>query len=360
MSMITVTCCCPWCDEEVTVTRPATGNSVKTVCPQCGMPILVTGIAGVHGPTIQPDPIHVAESGVLVGTRRELNFIPSASVSIAAVDDPANDKVDLTFTSAGGGLPPGTAGDLLEFDKTTLAWLGFPPGAAGTFLKSMGAGNDPVWAAGGGGGDMLAAHYAIGAYPINNSVGLPWLDHLGFNLPALTVNASANLELLISAVLDGSLDLNSQNVLVPVDNTTDVGDALHALTALYARPVQSTDDLTLAAKAGKAIRASRFQIKDVADPTVAQDAMTLNYAGLHYETLTDAAHRLKDDGSVPVINNDWLEWVNHLGANFPVLKLNGSDIIEVGQEIQFDGQLDLNDQNVAVKTTNTSNIGAAT
>lgn len=42
-------------------------------------------------------------NGVLVGSRRTLNFIPGVNITLLIVDDPANEEVDLTISASGGG-----------------------------------------------------------------------------------------------------------------------------------------------------------------------------------------------------------------------------------------------------------------
>lgn len=45
----------------------------------------------------------VAKNGTFVGEQPEINFIEGANVTITAVDDSTNNKVDVTIASAGGG-----------------------------------------------------------------------------------------------------------------------------------------------------------------------------------------------------------------------------------------------------------------
>ena len=45
----------------------------------------------------------VKKAGTIIGTRRKLNFIEGTNVTLTITDDAANDEVDITITSSGGG-----------------------------------------------------------------------------------------------------------------------------------------------------------------------------------------------------------------------------------------------------------------
>ena len=45
----------------------------------------------------------IKKAGVLIGKRRTINLIQGSNVTITAVDDPANDRVNITISSSGGG-----------------------------------------------------------------------------------------------------------------------------------------------------------------------------------------------------------------------------------------------------------------
>ena len=47
--------------------------------------------------------VQVAQNGTLAGIRQQLNFIPGANTTIAAVDNAAANRVDVTITATGGG-----------------------------------------------------------------------------------------------------------------------------------------------------------------------------------------------------------------------------------------------------------------
>jgi hypothetical protein len=47
--------------------------------------------------------IKVAKNGTLVGEESKINFIEGTNITITAVDDPANNKVDVTINASGGG-----------------------------------------------------------------------------------------------------------------------------------------------------------------------------------------------------------------------------------------------------------------
>lgn len=47
--------------------------------------------------------VKVAKNGTLVGDEPEINFIEGTNITITAVDDPTNNKVDVTISATGGG-----------------------------------------------------------------------------------------------------------------------------------------------------------------------------------------------------------------------------------------------------------------
>jgi hypothetical protein len=47
--------------------------------------------------------VGVEKAGVLVGTRRNINFIEGSNITLTIVDDPTNEEVDVTIASTGGG-----------------------------------------------------------------------------------------------------------------------------------------------------------------------------------------------------------------------------------------------------------------
>jgi len=52
--------------------------------------------------------VRVGKAGTLAGTRREINFIDGANVTMTVADDAANDRVNVTIASVGGGGGGGT------------------------------------------------------------------------------------------------------------------------------------------------------------------------------------------------------------------------------------------------------------
>jgi len=53
--------------------------------------------------------VGVMNAGTLVGTRRRVNFVAGANVSLNVADDATNEKVDVTISAQGGGEPFVTA-----------------------------------------------------------------------------------------------------------------------------------------------------------------------------------------------------------------------------------------------------------
>ncbi len=101
-------------------------------------------------------PVSIYRNSGLVGTRPRINFIEGSGVSISASDDSANNRVNLTFATAGHTLLGSTHSDT---NATTVArgmlivgqdigggvirWSGLPLGSVSSVLKSNGT--DVVW-----------------------------------------------------------------------------------------------------------------------------------------------------------------------------------------------------------------------
>lgn len=51
-------------------------------------------------------------SGAVVGTRKQLNFVEGSNVTLTIADDVANDQVDITIGASGGGIADGDKGDI--------------------------------------------------------------------------------------------------------------------------------------------------------------------------------------------------------------------------------------------------------
>jgi hypothetical protein len=54
----------------------------------------------------------VKNSGAVVGTRKQLNFIEGSNVTLTIADDGANDQVDVTIAASTGGISDGDKGDI--------------------------------------------------------------------------------------------------------------------------------------------------------------------------------------------------------------------------------------------------------
>lgn len=81
-----------------------------------------TGEALARASHVHPRAIEVLKAAVLVAVRRMLNFIDSASVTVAVADNAGNDRVDVTLTATGAGLAPAAAQYLtLAVDGTLTA-----------------------------------------------------------------------------------------------------------------------------------------------------------------------------------------------------------------------------------------------
>jgi len=72
-------------------------------------------------------------SGATVGTRRELNLIEGANITLTIADDPGNEEVDITIAATGSGAPTGAeylvgaldatlTNERLVTDTATISW----------------------------------------------------------------------------------------------------------------------------------------------------------------------------------------------------------------------------------------------
>jgi hypothetical protein len=100
----------------------ATDNNGGTVYQSTGSAWVQVAAGATHGATHStggPDALSgnidaigrlaIATSGTVAGSRRKLNLIPGANVTIAAVDDSANEKVDATIGLTGVAQAAGFA-----------------------------------------------------------------------------------------------------------------------------------------------------------------------------------------------------------------------------------------------------------
>jgi hypothetical protein len=114
-------------------------------------------VAGLSGELADAQPVAVSRnSGAIIGTRSELNFIEGSNITLTIADDAGDDEVDITIAAAGSGphtildatvhtdsaADTVTRGSLIYGNSTPL-WDELVIGAAGTFLRS--SGSDPSW-----------------------------------------------------------------------------------------------------------------------------------------------------------------------------------------------------------------------
>jgi hypothetical protein len=109
----------------------------------------------------------VSKAGAVIGTRREINFIDGANVTITVADDAANNRVNITVASSGGGGfvdPTTTKGDIMARGAAAIARLGV--GTDGFVLTADAASAQGVkWAAAPSGGGSQT----------------PWLQNIAAN-----------------------------------------------------------------------------------------------------------------------------------------------------------------------------------
>ena len=46
----------------------------------------------------------IRKAGAIIGVRKTINLIEGTNVTLTVADDPANDRVNITINSSGGGL----------------------------------------------------------------------------------------------------------------------------------------------------------------------------------------------------------------------------------------------------------------
>src|ERR1700761_6446634 len=62
--------------------------------------------------------------GVQVGFEQNLNFIAGTGMTITGVDNPANNRLDITFNSTGGGGTPGGTSGQFQYNNGAGAFAG--------------------------------------------------------------------------------------------------------------------------------------------------------------------------------------------------------------------------------------------
>ncbi len=97
--------------------------------------------------------VAVSRNGTLVGTRREINFIPGTNVTLSVVDDPTNEEIDVTINASGDG------GGVTSFSAGTT---GLTPSTGTTGAVTL-AGTLAVANGGTGGTTAATARTNLGA-----------------------------------------------------------------------------------------------------------------------------------------------------------------------------------------------------
>ncbi len=149
----------------------------------------------------------------------------------------------------------------------------------------------------------------------------------------------------------GDLDLNDKNVDVKTTNTSDIGDTTHAVKAIYTRYLKSDTgaSLNLQCASGKYVYIYKPDAGAVVGiPNTAWDKNLIYLYNdgngiVLYDTGATKSTQVKHDGTDGIIS-----------TSSGKLKLSPATTVQLG------GDLDLNDKNVDVKTTNTSDIGDTT
>lgn len=151
----------------------------------------------------------VKNSGAVVGTRKQLNFIEGTNITLTILDDSINDQVDITIAAAGGG-GSGTVTSVACTVPTGFSVSGSPVTTTGTLAISL---------------DSQTANKFL-ASP-NGSSGTPSFrvmvtgdlpDLTGFITNTMLAGSIANAKLANSTISGVALGSNLSDLTV--DNTT--------------------------------------------------------------------------------------------------------------------------------------------
>lgn len=91
------------------VSRTGAGTfSSRTIQPGTGISVVNgDGVAGNPQITVSPDTtlqrVKISQSGALIGTRPEINFIPGSGIALTETDNSGSNRTDITIAVSGGG-----------------------------------------------------------------------------------------------------------------------------------------------------------------------------------------------------------------------------------------------------------------
>jgi hypothetical protein len=160
-------------------------------------------VAGLSGELADAQPVAVSKnSGAIVGTRSELNFIEGANITLTIADDAGSDEVDITIAASGGGGAHASdhitgGADEIDGDKLDIDWnpTNYTPSTTPTEADNV---------------DNLTAHL----YGIDQILGNSTTHIAATNNPHATDIenlGSGTLAELNSAVTDATLDDSSSS-----------------------------------------------------------------------------------------------------------------------------------------------------
>ncbi|MEM2567687.1 MAG: hypothetical protein QXH20_04350 [Candidatus Bathyarchaeia archaeon] len=184
----------------------------------------------------------IAKAGTDVGTRRRINFIEGANITITATDNATNDRVDVTIaaTGAGGGStvhnllsdthsdtnPASVArGSIISgqlMADNTIKWASLALGTAGQVLKSNGT--DILW----GNIDWTEVTNKPSAFPINvqkvgTTIGTrPTVNFIeGSNVTITVADNTANNRVDVTIAAAGAGGSSEHSLLSATHNDTN-------------------------------------------------------------------------------------------------------------------------------------------
>jgi hypothetical protein len=137
---------------------------------------------------------------------------------------------------------PSAQGSLLY--RGASAWLALPPGTSGQFLKTQGAGSNPIWASGGGGGSGITA--------LTGDV---------------TASGSGSVAATLATVNSGSGSVGSSTA-IPVLTTNSKGLVTAQTTAVVIAPAGTLSGSTLASGVTASSLTSFGNAPTIASPAI--------------------------------------------------------------------------------------------
>jgi hypothetical protein len=185
-------------------------------------------IAGLSGLAADPQRVEVAGAGVLISTRKRLNFISGANVTLGITDDALNDRANISIASAAFPALPGRIAARVHLGSaanTTAAGYQKVPLNTVTYDASG------IWVP----GSLAFRPTAAGIYHVSLRARVA---SSALSAAAIGKNGAA----VIAVGYEGGTQLAlGGSALVQVNGTTDTIDAWVACSSVVAYSVSAND-----------------------------------------------------------------------------------------------------------------------